>query len=514
MKRHSPRARRAPLRHVGLLLAGIWAGLPLAADAGNQIRSGSERNDGAAIQAFRSAIEAVRQDDCTTAMRLVTPLIAADPSPLPVQMRPFAYNIMAGCKFRAGAMEEAYRYAVAATAIDGAPDELWQFRFAIALQGRSFDDAIGTVEAMARDHPGALNKTAARWFYDLDNKLGAGGTVAQRRRLLAVMTGGRYVPVDPMASIDYFHYRLAVLLTDAGDHAGAAREMSWVHNPSVLRDTYFDPRLRPTLPRDFDLRQSVEQGVASLRVLAGQHPDLIAPVVREAGYLRALGRPQEAVQALEALRPRIGRTGAFSDAAEQTSWWWDMLADNEGALGRYDDSVASLHAGADAGENGGANVSQVINLAGNQLQYDHPGDALATIALFDKAKRNVSGYGMMQIQAIRGCARARAGKPGDAAAELSYLRAHEKDDPAALTNLLTCLGDLDGAAASFVRRLDDPAERVEALKKLSDYDASPVKLPDDPFVASLPALKARADVQAALARAGGALRIHLQSAQF
>ncbi len=86
------------------------------------------------------------------------------------------------------------------------------------------------------------------------------------------------------------------------------------------------------------------------------------------------------------------------------------------------------------------------------------------------------------------------------------------------------LGHVTDAAVIFVALLVNivmgmvqegrASQAFEALKKLSDYDASPVKLPDDPFVASLPALKARADVQAALARAGGALRIHLQSAQF
>ncbi|MDH7972607.1 hypothetical protein QH494_10475 [Sphingomonas sp. AR_OL41] len=509
------RPTRISFRHAGILLAGLGTTLPLPALAVDRARSAPVVESAAAAQrALQAALEAFRQGDCVTATRDAAALVATDPSPLSVQLRPFAYEVMAGCALRTGAKEDAYRYAVAGTAIEGAPEESWQFRFLIAAQGGMYADAIATIETMARDHPSMLDKMPTRYLYELDNHLIAEGTVAQRRRLLGVVTSGKYTPVDPMMSPDYFRYRLAALLIEAGDQAGATREMSVVRNPRVWFDANLDPRLRVTLPRDFDVRRVVEQGLAEMRTLAAQHPDLLGPVVRAAGYLHALGRPQEAVQSLEALHPRIGKPGAFSDAAEQAAWWWDRLADNYGALGRYDDSDAALRSGAAAEENGSANVSQVINLAGNQLQYSHFADALATIALFDEAKRNVSGFGMMQIQLIRGCARARSGKPADAAAELSYLRAHEKDAPPALTNMLLCLGDLDAAAASFARRLNDPALRVEALRQLSDYDAPPVRLPDDPFTAQLPAIKARPDVQAAIAHAGGARRIHLQSGQF
>jgi hypothetical protein len=51
---------------------------------------------------------------------------------------------------------------------------------------------------------------------------------------------------------------------------------------------------------------------------------------------------------------------------------------------------------------------------------------------------------------------------------------------------------------------------ARTLLRLSDFDPPPVALPPGPIDAKLPALKARADVKAAIARAGGIRRIHLQ----
>jgi hypothetical protein len=74
------------------------------------------------------------------------------------------------------------------------------------------------------------------------------------------------------------------------------------------------------------------------------------------------------------------------------------------------------------------------------------------------------------------------------------------------------MGDMEGAAAVVVRRLDDPDQRVEALLQLSDYDDPPVPVPPAPLDAPLRALKERADVKAAVARAGGIRRFHVRPA--
>jgi hypothetical protein len=117
----------------------------------------------------------------------------------------------------------------------------------------------------------------------------------------------------------------------------------------------------------------------------------------------------------------------------------------------------------------------------------------------------------MAMRYNRACAHAVAKRPGDAAADLAYIQTNSKDAPGMLGSLLLCLGDLDGAAADYIGRLDDPETRSEALLELSDYDDPPVKVPLDPAAARVPALKARTDVKAAIARAGGIRRFRVQA---
>ncbi|MBA4010704.1 MAG: hypothetical protein C0481_02450 [Phenylobacterium sp.] len=105
------------------------------------------------------------------------------------------------------------------------------------------------------------------------------------------------------------------------------------------------------------------------------------------------------------------------------------------------------------------------------------------------------------------------GQAAAAKADLEYAAAHEADHQEALTILQLCTGDLDGAATTIIRRLDDPANRADALLLLSDFDPHRPTYPVTPDDLRLPEIKARADVQAAIARAGLVQRFRLQAAQ-
>ncbi|MEA3032795.1 MAG: hypothetical protein QOH86_811, partial [Sphingomonadales bacterium] len=245
------------------------------------------------------------------------------------------------------------------------------------------------------------------------------------------------------------------------------------------------------------------------REAAARHPDKLAPIVLAAADLRRLGRPQEALILLQGAASKVGDETAFTDRDKRFNWYWNEVASTEAMLGHYDQAVAAYAKAAAFGENGTPNVSQVINLAQTQNRFGRGADALKTLAVFSDPKRQGSPYGEMQLRYARACANHLAGHDSDTAADLAYLKAHEKDGGSALDYALICVGDLDSAAAALIRQLDDPERRADALLDLSDFDDPPVALPPSPVAGRIEALEARADVKAAIGRAGGTRRFHI-----
>ena len=451
--------------------------------------------------------DAYDHDDCATVLKLVAPRLKA-PKGVSAEIRAMGYDLAVTCASKTGKDDLAYRYALDSTATEDATDWVWRFRFAIELERGQFEPALTTIEAMTQGRGAALNGVRIQWMYQLSSKLKAQHRDDLRRRLLKVLTAS-YRPDNPFDSIDSFRQDYAGILYDAGDKAGAAALIHDIDDARIANELSLDPRFRPMLAADFDVRAGVERSLAKARDLMRQHPDRLEPIVQVAEHLRRLGRPQEALAALDAARPSIAQKGAFKDQDEQLNWWWNRVASAQAMLGHYDEAIAALRSGAEVKEQGQLNVSQMINLAEAQIHFGKPQEALATLAVFDGPPRAVSPYGEMEMRYARGCANALAGHKDALAADLAFAKAHETDHGEALSDLLLCMGDLDGAAAAFIRRLDDPERRTGALLQLSDYDAPPVAR-QDPVYVHMPALKARADVQAAIARAGGTRRIHLQ----
>jgi tetratricopeptide (TPR) repeat protein len=462
-----------------------------------------------ALEIWQKIGAAYDQGDCATVLKLVVPrLKPSGSSSVPDKIRATGYDLAASCASKTNKDDLAYRYALEGTALEDSSDWLWRFRLAIELQNDRFEPGLTTIEAMTQGRGAALNAVPIQWMHQVLVKLKAQHRDDLRRKLLKLLTTS-YRPDNPFASIDRFRQDYAEILYDAGDKAGAEALIHDIDTARVVNELSFDPRFRPMLAADFDVRAGVERNLAKARDLMRQHPDQLEPIVRVAEDLRQLGRPQEALEALDAARSSIAQTGAFSDRDEQLNWWWNGVASTQAMLGHYGEAMAAMRSGADVKEQGELNVSQVINLAEAQIHFGKPQEALATLAVFDGPPRALSPYGEMEMRFTRGCANALAGRKDALAADLAFARAHETDHGEALSDLLLCSGDLDGAAAAFIRRLEDPDRRVEALLQLSDYDAPPVALPD-PVYAHMPALKARADMQAAIARAGGTRRIHLQ----
>jgi hypothetical protein len=216
---------------------------------------------------------------------------------------------------------------------------------------------------------------------------------------------------------------------------------------------------------------------------------------------------------LEAARPDGPGGKQFTDLDEETNWWWDEMARSYQMLGRYDEAVSAFGHGILAKEDGSPNVSQTINLGHAHVRFGHPERALKTVAVFETASYPASPYGEMEMRLVRGCAQAALGNRTALANDVAYARDHERDHPEALTDLLLCADDMDSAAASMIRRLNDPDKRAGALSQLSTFDPPPPSYPLMPFEKKMAALRERADVQAAIQRAGGVRHIRLQAGE-
>jgi len=499
--------------YVRQALALVMLGATAAANALPLDRAKPAGPAGASV--WQAALEAFRNGDCPTAMRLIVPRLK-DPVPQVDTDRILSAGaeMATTCALRGNDKGLAYRYALEGTARNLGSDLLWRMRLALELQKPMDSAVVTTVEAMAQGHIAALNETGFDWLTQFYRKLKREHQDDLRRRLLSALLEKGYSPTEPLASLDPLRQDYAAMLYAAGDKAGAETQVGRIDEPRIAIELSFDPRFRSMLGPDFDPRASVERKLVKARVAMEQRPDMIKPIVETAGQLLKLGRPSEALAVLETARVRIvGKTG-FADAATQTNWWWNQLSQNYVMLGRFDDAVAAMRAGSDSGEQGGLNVSQTINLADLQNSFGKGELALETLKPFSTGERSVSPFGELALRKSRGCANAMAGHKDAIAEDLAFAQAHEADNRFAVRNLRVCAGDLDGAASSIIRQLDDPERQAAMLVNLSDYDAAPVKQPDTVESLNWGKVRARADVKAAIARAGGTRRIHLQSGEY
>jgi hypothetical protein len=492
----------------------IWVAAVLAGAtilAGTPSASADEAKTRAQLQ---KAYEAARKDDCPTALKLLRPTLKAKAiAELPGELAALGYHLAAVCEMRGGRIAEARAATVAGTAIDAASDDLWRLRFGLELDMEDHAAATATVVAMSQGRGAALNGIELRWLYQLSRKLREAKQDALQLQLLTILTDPAFDPAEPLADKDGFRETLAGLMLDRGDAARARALVGEIESAGTLLDISFDRRLRAFLPGDFDTRKAVERDLERARAAAARYPKYLQPLTEGARSLRALGRPKEALALLESARAGGKSLSDYDDAGEWHNWWWDSVARTQEMLGDYDATVAAFAEGAKLGEDGVANVSQVINRAHSQNRFGRPAETLKTLAAAE-GDFPVSPYGAMELRLARGCANAALGNATALAEDRAFMEARAKDHREALTYVLICMGDMDAAAKSLIAALDDPDQRAATLARWSDYNPP---LPGEPvysFASRMPELKARADVKAAIEQAGGTRRIALQPGEF
>lgn len=489
---------RALRRTVALALIATWA--IVASPASTAPAETVE-------QATARLAAAVKDGKCDIAAPLGRTLIATPE--LPEDTTAWIYLVLVLCEVEAHNSQEALALAVRGTALASAADELWHLRFYLQLSHKDLPAAIGTLEALEKASGAALSAIKMDLIYELKRLL-KDAPASLRRRFLLVMTNPAYDPPDLMGNKDAFAEELAHMHVAAGELDEARRLLATLRSPQWIGRAQIDPRLRGVFEAPADIRAVAERELAYYRSQMSLMPDRLRPVMEAAALLRMLNRPDEALTIVTRARNRATRDEDYVDQQDTLAWIHNELASIHRQLGDYDGMVAALRAGGEVQEGSGANVSQIINLASAQDVFGRSADALETIAVIDREKRSVSGYGRMLTERVQLCALAQLQRMDEARTHLAYIRAHVKDAPAVLAEAQLCLGDLDGAAAAFIARLDDPEQRVEALIDAADYDDPKFPAPDTPAKRNGEEMLERPDVKAALERAGGKPRFNLQ----
>jgi hypothetical protein len=395
------------------------------------------------------------------------------------------------------------------------PLEAWSAGFDAALRVENWDAAVRELQMLAERWPAELstyNDDAIFRTIAGARKVEKG---AERRyALLDVLYDTGWKPSDPGATMDRLWADLAAGLTEHGLTIRATRVVQGVRHPWTLAymraDKRFDGLFDHTSP-DFDPEVQSPIELESSRKLVVDHPDKLAYVTDYAYDLLLHRHPEAALKLLDGARARIAAATkdkpAYADLETKGVWLKDYRRRALMELGRDDEALSlAIEASGDK-EEGGDNVSQVINLAGIYDDLGRPKDALDTLTRLKGAanllKGGASPYGLMQAESVRAIAYVQLGDKQGLATSMAYLKSHEADAPGALFEPMMWAGDLDAVAAIYIDRLNDPEQRLAALGDLQEF-AQP--LHPTPAGVTLhqrwDALRARADMQAAIAKVG------------
>jgi tetratricopeptide (TPR) repeat protein len=339
---------------------------------------------------------------------------------------------------------------------------------------------------------------------------------ASELRMHEALVSQGYVPPEAVPD-DAIRQEHARLLLAHGDVARARDRLAPITDPQTLLRIRIDRRydaLRndPSFEQQFDIAAAVERHIARARETIAASPRLLGPWLELVQSIRLLGRREEALAEVDRILARAqSPEGAslFDDYEDQLNWLLNERSYILYDLNRREEARTTFGQAIGVGESGNWNVSQVINLASRLQAEGRSAEAVDVLRTVGRA----SPYGDMWVAAVRAC----AGEDLDDAAmrdeAMSFLRAHDDDNPAALTRGLLCVNDLDGAAAAYVRRLGNPEHREVALMALQIYEPSPVVLSEQE--AELDRRKAavrdRPEVRAAVEAVGRIERVPLHS---
>jgi tetratricopeptide (TPR) repeat protein len=455
---------------------------------------------------LRAAVARVQDNDNRNAETLLRAVVASPSfTDLTSDERHSALYFYGILLIASGDYAQAHAMLEKSTSMDETNGLDWHERLDAAARLGDDADSLYALATIADRWPTSLDQISARFIVSLDSRTrkSAGLTDARYKALSALANAG-WRSTDPSSDADQLWLDLIEMLVAHGKTGVALAVAKNLDTPMAIVAMRADKAFDSVTSDDSALpavTSVMASRLATLRSAAKAAPnDLLAAYVL-ADELISQNRPAEALSFVDETMARATATPTAAskmDNQDHLIWVMNSRSDALVMLGRDDEALATLAKAARRPEDGGPNVSQVLNLGQMYEELGRPKDALDQI----KDVENMSGYGRMTQEGIRACSYAQLGDTAAVAASLNYMEAHQADAPVLFFETLLCTGDEDHAARYLTSQLADPKVRRTFLVRLQTY--APVR--EQPFAAEITRrrlrVRARPDVQAAILAVG------------
>ncbi len=393
-----------------------------------------------------------------------------------------------------------------ATEIPDAPVDTWLARAGAAERVKDAADTCLSVTTYLERSPESLARfkaeTLSRLVYAAADLPVASGL---ELRFLRALYHAHW-KLDDDFEPSFAWLKLVQRSLESGAKGEAADVTTHITASDALLAMRIDRRFDSIVSRNeaqFDIDAAADRELAQMQAVVERAPHVLKKTTELMDVLMRRGRYETALTLADSILEDRAAHREDPDylkaMGEGYNWILDYRARALAGLGRWNEAVAQLEAASRLSEDGGGNVSQIINFA--ELCND-VGQAERAMLILDRLGSNRSQYGSAAAAMERLRAALQLDDTNQISESLRYLSDHRTDLPQAYQKALLAVGDLDGAAKLMIQRLADPERRRDALVTVQHYAQPPLTSVAAAERARLDSMISRRDVQAAIDKVG------------
>ena len=475
--------------------------------------------DEATVDALRQDIaEAARfyaDNDAVAASRLFDKAIVSPGFAVLDPREQYAALLRAGgAALETKAFAKAHALLVRACGFDEAEGMAWHMRLRAAYMIDDYVDSANSIAFIAIRWPKSLDQIREQAIFDISRHLEK--PAANRAPRMAMLTGlfdANWTNEGRQPS--WLWRDLVRFLVETGDMPRATEVAARIDAPEIILSFRVDKRydgLVRARSGGFAIERVMKREREHIDALRKQDPGRLSHIVdtleldvRDVHAERAVALADEVIARIAA-----DGMGAYSDSDDRYLWVLNAPARALTRLGRWDDAVAQFRKAARRPENGGMNVSQVLNLARVLARLERTEEV-------EEAMEELGGmspFGRMQLGLNRVMVAAAKGNQAELDKQLDAMRAARTDSMGTYQSALVQADRIDEAAALLIERLRNEDWREDALEEVQTY-VDVVEAPRDALhMKRWRGVLARKDVQEALDAVGRIERVPFSKTLF